>query len=103
MVTVDPDKACPHLNFDAEVEVNCLGVGETSDGTPKAYSASIRVRCADCEELFRWIGVQAGMQPNRPMVSVDETQLHAPLRPSSSDPDFGLGIPGFAIQMTGPS
>jgi hypothetical protein len=37
------------------------------------------------------------------MVSVDETELHAPLRPASVDPDFGLGLPGFAIQYRGPA
>lgn len=30
---------------------------------------------------------------------VDETELRAPLRPASADPDFGLGIPGVAIRQ----
>lgn len=46
----------------------------------------------------RWIGAPAGMSPAKPMVSIDETELRAPLRPASADPDFELGIPGFAIQ-----
>jgi hypothetical protein len=62
-----------------------------------AYSADIRIACTQCGEPFRWIGVQAGLKPGRPMVSVDETELRAPVRPASSDPDFGLGIPGFAV------
>jgi hypothetical protein len=41
--------------------------------------------------------LQAGLNPRRPMVSPDETELRAPLRPASSDPDFGMGLPGFAI------
>lgn len=95
-MTADPDKPCPHEDFDAVVEVNRL----TSEpgGPVTAYSADIRIRCAQCGEPFRWIGVQAGMRPDRPMVSVDETELHAPIRPASADPDFGLGIPGFAVR-----
>lgn len=92
----DPDRACEHLDFDAVVEVNRLT--KTDGGPVEAYSADIRVSCHACGEPFRWIGVQAGLMPTRPMVSVDETELHAPLRPASSDPDFGLGIPGFAIR-----
>jgi len=33
------------------------------------------------------------------MCSVDETVLVAPLRPASADPDFGMGLPGYAIQF----
>ena len=94
-VTADPDRACPHEDFDASVEINRLAEeGETS---PHAYSACIKAWCKACGEPFRWIGVQAGLSPARPMCSVDETELRAPLRPASSDPDFGLGIPGFAV------
>lgn len=94
---VDPDRACPHENFFATVEVGRLTDGE--DGPVTGYIADIRVNCDGCGEPFRWIGVPAGLKPDRPMVSVDETELHAPIRPASSDPDFGLGIPGFAVRM----
>lgn len=96
-MVADPDRPCPHENFDAIVAVNRITA--TDDGPVTAFNADIRVRCADCDEPFRWIGVPAGMSPALPMVSVDETELRAPLRPASSDPDFGLGIPGFAVQM----
>lgn len=80
----DPDKACLHEDFNAYVEVNRLTERE-GDGEPVgAYSADIRVSCANCGEPFRWI---------------DETVMSAPLRPASSDPDFGLGIPGYAVTM----
>jgi hypothetical protein len=94
---VDPDKACPHLNFDAVVAVNRLTA--TDDGPVEGYSADIRVNCRDCGEPFRWIGAPAGLLPTQPCVGIDETELRAPLRPASSDPDFGLGIPGFAIRV----
>lgn len=92
----DPDRACPHEDFEVFAEINRL---TASDDNPTivGYSADIKVRCANCGEQFRWIGVPAGMSPRRPMCGIDETELHAPLRPASADPDFGLGIPGFAI------
>ena len=93
----DPDKPCPHGDFEARVEINRL---MNSEGSGVAgYAADITAHCAQCGERFRWIGVQAGVQPGRPMCSVDEFTLHAPMRPASSDPDFGLGLPGFAVTM----
>jgi hypothetical protein len=95
-MAADPDRACPHENFAASVDVNRITAGD-DEPDPVAYSADIRVECADCGEKMRWLGVQAGTSPKRPMCSVDESELRAPLRPASADPDFGLGIPGFAV------
>ncbi len=89
----NPDRACEHLNFEAVVTINRLG-----DPVVKGYSAKITVECRDCKEPFRWIGVPAGLLPTQPCCSVDEKTLNAPLRPASSDPDFGLGIPGFSVR-----
>lgn len=92
----DPDRPCPHLNFEACVAVNRLTANDT-DPTVIGYSADITVKCADCAEPFRWTGVAAGLSPVRPMCSIDEATLIAPLRPASADPDFGLGLPGYAV------
>lgn len=97
MTNIDPDRACPHENFESIVGVHRLTDGD--NGPVTGYMAEIRVRCLDCDEPFRWIGVPAGMSPGAPRVSVDETELRAPIRPASSDPDFGLGLPGFAVRM----
>lgn len=100
MNATDQDRACRHENFDALVSVGRhTGPDEV---TVVGFSADIRVNCRDCGEPFRWTGVQAGWQPGRPMCSVDETELRAPLRPASADPDFGLGLPGFAIRYVEP-
>ena len=95
-LSADPDLPCPHEDFSAVVEVSRITASE-DDSTVSGYCASITVTCAQCGEPFRWAGVQAGLSPQRPMCSVDETELRAPLRPASADPDFGLGIPGFAV------
>lgn len=96
-MTADPDRACPHEDFDALVGVNRLT--SVPGGPVTAFTADIAISCTGCGEKFRFIGAPAGSMPDRPMVSVDETVLHAPMRPASADPDFGLGIPGFAVTM----
>lgn len=95
-VQADPDQPCPHEDFNAYVEVNRLTASD-SDPTVIGYHADIKVNCRNCGEPFRWTGVQAGMSQAHPMCSVDETELRAPLRPASADPDFGLGLPGFSV------
>jgi hypothetical protein len=98
MSRINPDRPCPHETFGVTAEINRIVANESApESAPVAFSADIKVRCEDCGESFRWIGLQAGMNPRRPMVSLDETELRAPLRPASADPDFGPGIPGFAI------
>jgi hypothetical protein len=101
-VTVDPDLPCPHLTFHADVNVERVVPDGAPDGSvPVAYMAEVRVHCADCREPFRWNGLQAGLSFAQPRVTPDELELRAPLRPASSDPDFGMGLPGFAIRMFG--
>ena len=100
MAEVDQDRPCPHLAFAATVNVNRIGTEETADGSPRAYVAEVSVKCEDCGELFRWSGCRAGLSYDHPMVSPDETELRAPLRPGSADPDFGMGLPGFSISVT---
>lgn len=95
----NPDRACPHIDFAANVAVNrIVAEGAPEDSIPIAYCADITVACAGCGEPFRWTGVLAGLSPAGPRCSVDETELRAPLRPASADPDLGLGLPGFSIQ-----
>ena len=96
MADLDPDRPCPHLDFEAYVAVNRITTSDT-DPTVIGYSANITVRCEACQEPFRWSGVAAGLSPARPMCSIDEATLMAPLRPASADPDFGLGLPGYSV------
>lgn len=95
-VTANPDRACEHENFDAFVDVTRRTKSD-SDPTVIGYTADIKVNCQDCGEPFRWTGLQAGLSSAQPMCSVDEATLLAPLRPASADPDFGLGLPGYAV------
>lgn len=96
---LNPDKACVHPDFAAQVNVHRLYNEEGIDPAtyPDAFAVEIRIECAVCHEPFRFIGLKAGLMPDRPMVNASEDELRVPIRPASSDPDYGLGIPGFAI------
>ncbi len=105
--TVDPDRACRHPDFGAVVSVaRVLGNSPAVDPDPDpdtmpvAFVAEIQVKCAACGEPFRFTGCTAGLSYAEPRVSVDEATLHAPIRPASADPDFGMGLPGFAVRAT---
>jgi hypothetical protein len=95
----DPDRACEHPDFAAHVSVNRLT--DTEGGPVTGYSADIKVSCAECGEPFRWTGVPGGLTQAAPRCSLDQLELRAPLRPASSDLDFGLGFAGFTINPTG--
>jgi hypothetical protein len=97
---VNPDRPCPHPDVDASVSV--ARITATEGGDPIAFSATITVNCTECGEPFRWSGVPAGLSPAHPTCNLTETELIAPLRPASSDPDFGLGLPGFSVTYRGP-
>lgn len=94
---LDLDRPCPHEHFESIVEVVRLTDGEGTE--VNAFTASILIACGQCGERFRFRGVACGFDPRKPMCSVDELELRVPIRPASSDPDFGLGIPGFSIRM----
>lgn len=93
------DRPCEHQDFHATVEV--ARITKTENGPVEGFMAEIRVRCANCDEAFRWIGpYQVGSVSNRPAVSADGYELRAPIAPGSSDEDFGLGLGGFIVRPT---
>ena len=67
-------KDCAHENFKADVKVaRLLDSGK--------FMAEIRVVCLDCDEPFRFVGVQAGLRFDGPAVSIDGLELRAPIEP----------------------
>lgn len=99
-MNADPDRACPHENFTAAVTVDRI-IDDTDQTVMTGCYAAITVSCADCGEPFRWTGLDAGLSATQPRCSPDETELRAPIRPASADPDFGMGLPGYAIRYRG--
>ncbi len=96
----NPDRACLHHEFHVQANIARVQPDEDADGMPKAFVAEISISCGQCGEPFRFSGLSAGLSYAHPMVDVAETTLHAPIRPASADPDFGMGLPGFAIRRT---
>ena len=65
---------CTHEDFHARVAVGrILDVGK--------FVADVTIKCADCGEPFRFVGVPAGISYDHPMISIDGLELHAPIEP----------------------
>jgi hypothetical protein len=94
---------CPHVDFDVVAEVNRFVDREPEqEQIPPAsgYSVDLKVCCKDCREPFVWVGpMPIGVSPGEPRVSVDGTELRAPIRPSSAGTAFGLNLPGFGVRF----
>lgn len=72
---------CKHENFSANVAVGRLS---HNDGGPiTGYVANVTVKCVQCGLPFRFIGLSAGGYPTEPRVSIDGTELRAPLEPAT--------------------
>lgn len=71
---------CAHMNFKAKVDVGRLT--DTDDGPVTGYTADVTIACADCGLPFRFLGLAAGSHFAEPRVSVDATELRAPLEPA---------------------
>jgi hypothetical protein len=74
---------CEHKNFKANVAVGRLTAVE--GGPVTGYSADVTVACADCGLPFRFIGLAAGNHYAEPRVSVDGTELRAPIEPATHE------------------
>lgn len=82
--------SCDHPDFAAQVDVSRL----TDVG---AFTADVRIQCSACGEAFVFLGPELGLHPAMPTVSVDRTELRAPIAPQS-DPTV-RGRVGFRIRQ----
>lgn len=83
---------CQHKQFCASVEVGRLSKNE--NGPITGYTADVRIKCAECGLPFRFIGIECGSSPFAPKVSVDATELRAPIEPAYVQEI--LGVPSVA-------
>ena len=88
---------CAHMDFAVTAEINRIGTLDdpATDGIPTSYMADIRVACAECGEPFQWLGLPVGVNYDRPMVSVDGTEIRAPIWPAHEPPGPRRGPRGF--------
>jgi hypothetical protein len=76
---VPSKRRCDHPDFTTYAEIYRLS--EDEGGPINGYSADITIKCSVCEMFFRWLGLEKGISPNRPMASFDGLELRAPITP----------------------
>lgn len=74
---------CEHKNFRAACKVGRLSHDE--GGPITGYTVDVTVKCDDCGLPFRFIGLDAGSHPSEPRVSIDGTELRAPIEPATHE------------------
>lgn len=86
---------CQHLNFAAEVGVNRLT--ESEGGPVKGYCADVRIKCAECNLPFQFLGLEPGYDSQGARVSLDGLQANIALTPQGVAPNpfqkmaYGIG------------
>lgn len=93
----DPAK-CEHENFDSFVDI--ARMPEVEGGPITRFSASVRIRCSDCNQYFRFIGLPAGLDLNGAAVSIDATEARLAIGPKGKVVSVldGDGVTGFSIR-----
>jgi hypothetical protein len=74
---------CQHMNFKCSASIGRLS--HKQDGPVTGYCADVRVSCAECGLPFRFLGLAAGNHHAEPRVSIDGTELRAPLEPATHE------------------
>ena len=75
--------ACAHETF--AVTANIARLKHETHGPVTGYTADIAVRCSDCGLPFRFVGLPAGNHYAEPRVSIDCTELRAPIEPATHE------------------
>ena len=84
---------CEHKDFAAEVEVNRLE-------DVNRFSADVRIRCNECGQPFRFIGLPTGLDLNGASVSIDGTEARLAIAPKGEVVTPLEGIQGFTARRT---
>jgi len=73
---------CEHHNFESTVKITRILESESS-AVVSGYNADLRIKCRDCNMPFEFIGLEAGVSPYHPMVSVDSAEMRIPIKPAT--------------------
>lgn len=92
--------SCEHTNFAAEVDVNRLHRDESK--LIHRYQADIRIKCADCGLMFRFIGLPSGVDLDGAAVSINGEEGHFAIAPKGEvlTPLESADVRGFTIRKT---
>ncbi len=72
---------CQHGDF--ITITNIFRTSRAKGGPITGYTAEINIRCSECGQEFRWIGLDIGSSPYEPMTSFGGTVLRAPITPAT--------------------
>lgn len=78
----NPDD-CRHEQFFTQSAVGRLMNGDyyTAEDIPIGFTVDIKINCIECGMPFHFKGVEYGLSPNEPRLSVDGLELRAPIAP----------------------
>lgn len=74
---------CAHEHFQCRANIGRLA--QTDGGPVIGYTADITITCAQCGLPFRFVGIAAGNHHSEPRVSIDATELRAPIEPATHE------------------
>lgn len=74
------NESCAHNSFRCTAKIGRLSRHE--GGPITGYTADVSIACAECGLPFRFIGLSAGNHYHEPRVSIDGTELRAPIEPA---------------------
>lgn len=75
---------CEHLNFAAMVNVGRLT--KTEGGPATAFTAEVRIKCADCGRQFQFMGLEPGVDLQGARTSIDAMEAHLAICPQGEEP-----------------
>jgi len=88
---------CNHLEFDVSVECGRM-LGNDGKEPPVRFTASISIRCRNCELPFRFIGLPHGVDLNGAAVSVSGETAELTMLPKGEVINALDDITGFTIK-----
>lgn len=88
---------CTHNSFRCNAKIGRLSRDE--GGPITGYTADVSISCAECGLPFRFIGLSAGNHFHEPRVSIDGTELRAPIEPA----EHALFAPRASYSMPPPA
>ena len=76
---------CLHGTFEARCEVYRLTDDPPHpENAAKAFTADLRIRCADCGEAFLFLGLGIGSFNDRPSTNYSQTEIRMAIEPSGT-------------------
>lgn len=64
------------------------------------YSTGIKIRCVDCGQPFRFIGLPLGLNLNGATMSIDGLEARLAIMPADRVPSPLEGVTGFGVRVS---